>query len=149
MLPLTVFLSPEQLEVIAVFGARTNITDLQPIINCFEHALLDVCILFLGISQHGFNLFKYFLGGLRCVKAKRVTIPREPDVPIRDHLVDRVVLRPFTLASFKVLHLAQVNAVKSNQGPFLEHMLPAQKLAKKSASSFKNLAWPDVEAEKL
>ena len=149
MLPLTVFLSPEQLEVIAVFGARTNITDLHPIINCFEHALLDVCILFLGISQHGFNLFKYFLGGLRCVKAKRVTIPREPDVPIRDHLVDRVVLGPFTLASFKVLHLAQVNAVKSNQGPFLEHMLPAQKLAQKSASSFKNLAWPNVEAEKL
>ena len=78
-----------------------------------------------------------------------MTIPREPDVPIRDHLVDRAVLGPFTLASFKVLHLAQVNAVKSNHGPFLEHMPPAQKLAQKSASSFKNLAWPNVEAEKL
>ena len=112
-------LSPKQLEVIAVFGDRTNITDLHPIINCFELALLDVFILFIGISQHFFNRYKYFLGGLRCVKAKRATVPREPDLPIRDHFVDRVVLGPFTLASFKVLHLAQVNAVKSNQGPFL------------------------------
>ena len=60
-----------------------------------------------------------------------MTIPREPDVPIRDHLVDRVVLGPFTLASFKVLHLAQVNAVKSNQGPFLEHMLQLKNWLKK------------------
>lgn len=95
------------------------------------------------LSDFGENLLRR----VHCVELLHLARPHEPDVLVRDYLVDGVVLGVGSQPVFKVLHLAAIDSIKSDQRTLLYHFTPVGELVEEGAICFELWLRPELEAE--